>query len=243
MALIIGVTGSIATGKSGLCWHLVENWNALHGDADKLVHRMFDPGTRGYYNVLKEFGKEVLTPDAYIDRKKIGDMVFGNPENMSRWMRSIGNIETQIKTTVDNWRATLGEDEIAILEAVNHIEAGYAAWCDATWLVAADTETAKQRLMARNNFTEEEALKRLSAQRKWEDRAPAADYVFHNNGTQEEFLAEVDRVMADTFEKYKAGTLPPSKYHAWREANPRPQRQAEGTPAQGQAAQGQAARS
>ncbi|MCC6236466.1 MAG: dephospho-CoA kinase [Dehalococcoidia bacterium] len=222
MALIIGVTGAIATGKSGVCWHLVEKYDALHGDADKLVHRMFDPGTRGYYDVIKEFGREVLLPDGYVDRKKIGDMAFGNPEVMSRWMKAIGNIETQIRTTVDRWRAELGPDDIAILEAVNHIEAGYAAWCDATWLVAAEPETMKRRLMARNNFTEEEAEKRMSAQRPWQTRAPGADHVFHNDGTVEELMAEVDRVMDDTIAKHRAGTLPPSVYHAWREANPRP---------------------
>lgn len=221
MALIIGVTGAIATGKSGLCWHLVEKYDVLHGDADKLVHRMFDPGTRGYYDVIKEFGREVLLPDGYVDRKKIGDMAFGNPDVMSRWMKAIGSIEDQIRGTVDHWRATLGENEIAILEAVNHIEAGYAAWCDATWLVAAETETMKRRLMARNNFTEEEAEKRLGAQRPWQDRAPAADYVFHNDGSVEDFMAEVDRVMDETIAQYQAGTLPPSRYHAWREANPR----------------------
>ncbi len=239
MALILGITGSIATGKTGLCWHLVEHYNALHADADKLVHRMFDPGTRGYYSVIKEFGKEVLTPDAYIDRTKIGNMVFNNPENMSRWMKAISvevTIEQQMKRQVDHWRATLGQKDIAILEAVNLIEAGYSAWCDQTWLVAADREVAGKRLMARNNFTEEQTEQRLNNQRNWEDRAPAADYVFHNDGTQEEFLAEVDRVMAETVAQYKAGTLPPSKYHAWREANPRPQRAAEGAPAQGRAA-------
>lgn len=222
MALIIGVTGAIATGKSGVCWHLVEKYDALHGDADKLVHRMFDPGTRGYYDVIKEFGREVLLPDGYVDRKKIGDMAFGNPEVMSRWMKAIGSIENQIRTTVERWRAELGPDDVAILEAVNLIEAGYGSWLDATWLVAAETETMKQRLIARNNFSEEEAEKRLSAQRPWETRAPAADHVFHNNGTQDELLAEVDRVMDDTVAKHKAGSLPTSVYHAWREANPRP---------------------
>ncbi len=47
MPLVIGVTGSIATGKSGLCARLVGRWGAIHGDADKIVHRMFDPGKPG----------------------------------------------------------------------------------------------------------------------------------------------------------------------------------------------------
>jgi len=222
MPMILGVTGSIATGKSGLCAHLVERYGVTHGDADKIVHRMFDPGREGFDNAVTEFGEEIIGPDGYIDRKKIGNLVFGNPENMARWMKAIGNIETEMRTTVEGWRASLGDDDVAILEAVNLIEADYSQWCDATWLVAAEHETAKARLIARNSFTEEEADQRLGAQRKWEDRAPAADHVFHNDGTYEEFLAEVERVFAETLDGFKAGTLPASQWFAWREANPRP---------------------
>ena len=225
MPMILGVTGSIATGKSGMCQHIVEKYGATHGDADKIVHRMFDPGREGFDNAVAEFGEDIIGEDGYIDRKKIGNLVFGNPENMARWMKAIGNIEEEMRTTVERWRNTLGEHDVAILEAVNLIEADYSAWCDATWLVAAEHETAKPRLIARNNFTEEEADQRLGAQRKWEDRAPASDHVFHNDGTWDEFIAEVDRVFDETLAQFKAGTLPTTKWFAWREANPRPERQ------------------
>jgi dephospho-CoA kinase len=221
--MILGVTGSIATGKSGMCTHIVERYGATHGDADKIVHRMFDPGREGFDNAVAEFGEEIIGDDGYIDRKKIGNLVFGNPENMARWMKAIGNIETEMRTTVERWRATLGEDDVAILEAVNLIEADYSAWCDATWLVAAEDEIALPRLIARNNFSEEEAKQRLGAQRKWTDRAAAADHIFHNDGSYEDFLAEVDRVFEETLAQFKAGTLPKSQWFAWREANPRPE--------------------
>jgi dephospho-CoA kinase len=138
-------------------------------------------------------------------------------------MKAIGNIETEMRTTIENWRATLGDDDVAILEAVNLIEADYSAWCDATWLVAAEDEIALPRLIARNNFSEEEAKQRLGAQRKWIDRTAAADHTFHNNGSYEEFLEEVDRVFEDTLAQFKGGTLPKSQWFAWREANPRPE--------------------
>ena len=93
MPLVIGVTGSIATGKSGLCARLVERWGAIHGDADKIVHRMFDPGKPGFDNAVSEFGQEIIGDDGYIDRKKVGALVFGNSEAMGRWTRAIGNID------------------------------------------------------------------------------------------------------------------------------------------------------
>ncbi|MDA1147114.1 MAG: dephospho-CoA kinase [Chloroflexi bacterium] len=223
MPMILGVTGSIATGKSGMCQHIVEKYGATHGDADKIVHRMFDPGREGFDNAVAEFGEDIIGEDGYIDRKKIGNLVFGNPENMARWMKAIGNIETEMRTTIENWRASLGDNDVAILEAVNLIEADYSAWCDATWLVAAEDDIALPRLIARNNFSEEEAKQRLGAQRKWIDRTAAADHTFHNDGSYPDFLEEVDRVFDDTLAQFKAGTLPKSQWFAWREANPRPE--------------------
>lgn len=226
MPMILGVTGSIATGKSGLCTYLVETRGVTHGDADKIVHRMFDPGKAGFDNAVKEFGPEIIGEDGFIDRKKIGNLVFGNPENMSRWMRAIGNIENEMRDTIERWRATLGPNDVAILEAVNLIEANYSQWCDATWLVVTEDDIAKPRLIARNNFSPEEAQQRLDAQRKWTVREPAADHVFHNDGTLEEFRAEIDRVFDETLAQFKAGTLPKSRWFAWREANPLPPRPA-----------------
>ncbi|MBT5773110.1 MAG: dephospho-CoA kinase [Dehalococcoidia bacterium] len=222
MPMILGVTGSIATGKSGMCQHIVDTYGATHGDADKIVHRMFDPGRDGFDNAVAEFGEDIIGEDGYIDRKKIGNLVFGNPENMGRWMKAIGNIEDEMRTTVENWRATLGDDDVAILEAVNLIEADYSAWCDATWLVAAEDAIALPRLIARNAFSEEEAQQRLGAQRKWTDRAAAADHIFHNDGSYEDFIAEVDQTFRETKEQHSAGTLAKSVWFAWREANPKP---------------------
>lgn len=219
MPMILGVTGSIATGKSGMCAYLVEEHGATHGDADKIVHRMFDPGREGFKNAVAEFGDEIIGEDGYIDRKKIGNLVFGKPENMSRWMKAIGDIEAEMRSVVENWRSNLGNEEVAILEAVNLIEAGYSAWCDATWLVAAENEIALPRLIARNNFSEEEAQQRLDAQRKWEDRAAAADYIFHNDGRYEDFLEEVGQTFDRVHIQFKQATLPKSRWFAWNEDN------------------------
>jgi dephospho-CoA kinase len=208
MPLILGVTGSIATGKSYLCQYIADKYGAVHGDADKLVHRMYDPGKAGFDRIVAEFGPEVVGAD-------IGSKVFGNPERMRALTRAIGDIGGEMHRVIDEWRATLPQDQIAILEAVNLIEAGYSALCDATWLVGADYEVSLPRLMNRNNFTEAEARQRLDAARKWQDRAPAADRIFMNNGTLEELQQEIDTVVQETLAQFRAGTLPPIRYTQW----------------------------
>jgi dephospho-CoA kinase len=221
MVLVIGVTGSIATGKSSVCQALVD-LGAVHCNADTLVHRLYDPGTPGFERVVAEFGHDVVGPDGHIDRKALGAKVFGNPEAMGRLTRAMGDITGLIRTTIEEWRATLPDGATVVMEAVNLIEPGYAAWCDQVWLVAAEPHTARARLMARNGFTREEADQRIVSQRDWRLRAPAADFVLHNDSAVEELVAAVRAEFARIHALWAAGSLVPSVYHAWREQHPAP---------------------
>ena len=216
MPLVIGLTGSIATGKSLLSEHLVKTQNAIHANADTLVHRMYDPGTEGFDRIVLEFGTDVVGSDGYIDRKIIGSKVFGNQERMRALTAAIGDISAMIHDVIIEWRQSLPEDAIAIMEAVNLIEPGYSEWCDVTWLVACEKETALQRLMERNNFSHEEAMQRINGARDWRDRAPAADRIFHNDGKLDLFLKESDAAILETKDKYLNGTLEISRWFDWK---------------------------
>jgi len=217
MPLIIGVTGSIASGKSLVCSTLVD-LAAVHCDADKLVHRLYDPRTPGFDRVVAAFGKDVVGADGYVDRKVLGSKVFGNPEAMRKLTGAMGDISGAIKAEIDRWRETLPDDGTGVIEAVNLIEPGYSAWCDATWLVVCDDETALRRLMARNSFTEDEARQRLQSQRPWQLRAKAADLVLHNDNSQDEIVAAVRYAFRRLWELRRASSLPRSHYHVWRAA-------------------------
>lgn len=214
MPLIIGVTGSIATGKSSACT-LMSSRGATHLDADRLVHRLYDPGKPAFDRIVAIFGDEIVGEDGFIDRKILGSKVFGKPDEMTKLTTAIGNIAEAVKEVVDEWNKTLGDDDVAVLEAVNLIEAGYGRWCDAVWLFACEEKTARERLMQRNGFTVEEANQRLASQRAWRDREPASDRIFHNNSGIVEFEADVSAVYAEAVRLSKDGRLPKSKYHGW----------------------------
>ncbi len=215
MPLVIGVTGSIACGKSTVCKTL-EELGAVHCDADPLVHRMYDPGKPGYDRIIEAFGQDVVGADGYIDRKVLGARVFGKPDEMGKLTRAIGDIGGEVHRVVDEWRATLPEDAVAVLEAVNMIEPGYSAWLDQTWLVATERENAIRRIIDRNQFSIEEATQRVDGQRPWQSRAPAADHVFHNDGTLQDLIDAVKREFERVRDLHRRGELPPRKYDAWR---------------------------
>ena len=214
MPLIIGVTGSIATGKSSAC-NLMAAQGATHLDADRLVHRLYDPGKPAFYRIVGIFGEEIVGEDGYIDRKILGSKVFGKPEEMTKLTTAIGNIAEAVKEVVDDWNETLREDDVAVVEAVNLIEAGYGQWCDAVWLFACEEDTARSRLMRRNGFSEVEANQRLASQRAWQDREPASDRVFHNNRGIDDFESEVEAAYKEVVRLAKDGRLPVSRYYDW----------------------------
>jgi len=226
MPLIIGVAGAIATGKSSACKTL-ERHGVVHCDADKLVHTLYEPGKPAFDRIVAAFGDDVVGADGFIDRRILGAKVFGKPEEMKRLGKAIGNIREAVDVIVDKWHATLSKADVAIMEAVSLIEAGYGEFCHQVWLFATcDQQLARQRLMSRNNFTEAEADQRLASQRPWEEREPASDVVLFNDGDLETLEQQTLETFHKTHRAWMAGALPRSKYYDWWETVGRAKREA-----------------
>ena len=191
MAIVLGVSGAIATGKSLLCQRLVERWEASHLDADRHVHAMYLAGTDAHARIVAEFGEQVIAADGAIDRKALGALVFGKPDRLAALRTAIGDIEGEFMRLLSELREA--PQPLAVFEAVRLFEGPYMQICDAGWLVACDDETALLRLMARNELSREEAEQRWASATPWQERAPKADLVLHNNGSEAEFLQAVDQ--------------------------------------------------
>lgn len=212
--LVIGLAGTIAAGKSTVGQILVER-GAHHCDADKLVHRLYDPGTPGFDRVVEAFGREVVGADGYVDRKILGAKVFGKPEEMNKLTRAMGSITEAIKGEIDRWRETLGENELCVMEAVNLMEPGYARWCNQTWLIGVDDAIARTRLLETRGMTEAEANQRLASMVPLEVRAPGADWVYKNNGSLDELRTAVHGELDRLLDARSKGEPLPTVFHAW----------------------------
>jgi dephospho-CoA kinase len=212
--LVIGLAGTIAAGKSTVGAMLVER-GAVHCDADKLVHRLYDPGTPGFDRVVEAFGSQIVGEDGFVDRKLLGAMVFGKPAEMAKLTKAIGSITEAVQSEIEGWRRELGPEDIAVMEAVNLMEAGYARWCDQMWLVGVDDDIARRRLYETREMSEEEATSRLASMRPFEQRAPGADWTFMNNGSVEELRTAVNAELERIVPLHRSGELPKSVFMAW----------------------------
>ena len=194
--IILGITGSIATGKSTIINKLLKEFNPEYCDADKLVHTLYEPKKPAYHKIIKIFGEEIIdNKTKYIDRQKLGGIVFKDKKSMKKLTDAIGNIGIEVKNIVDSWIAN--NKKIGIVEAVNLIEANYIAWCDEVWLFKVDNNIALERLKNRNNLSQNEAEKRIKSQTPWDKRIDYANCTIDTDGNIDEVYTKVKKLYLD----------------------------------------------
>ncbi len=128
-AAVVGLTGGIATGKSTVSRLLRDEYHVPIIDADVLAHRVYEPGTRAYKKIVAAFGEQVVSQDGSgrIDRKKVGEIVFGNEEKR-RVLNGIVHPEVRwemLKEVV--WCWWRGESWV-VLDVPLLIESGIWRW-------------------------------------------------------------------------------------------------------------------
>lgn len=194
--LVVGLSGGIAAGKTTVSHHLREK-GAHVIDADSVGHRVIAPDGEAYGEVVAAFGKDVVAPDGTIDRRKLGGIVFSDPErlqalNAISHPRMAARMAAEIAQVKARPPAEL--PPLIVLDAAILFEAGWERLCDRVWCVSAAPEVAVARLVARNDLTPGQAQSRLAAQMDNAAREARAQRVIRNEGSLDELKAEVDRL-------------------------------------------------
>lgn len=180
MTYILGLTGGIATGKSTVSRYFSDKGYAVV-DADVVARRVVEPGTEGLANIVAHFGTEIIQKDGTLNREKLGAMIFSDAEKRE----TLNNLlSAQIRRTIMADTETLvnANQPLIVLDIPLLYEAGYETHCDAVMAVYTTEAVQLERLMARNNLTEEEALNRIASQEPIETKKDRADIVIDNNG-------------------------------------------------------------
>lgn len=188
MPRILGLTGNIASGKTTIGLMLLELGATEYVDADLVVHELYLPGRPLAEKLGGAFGPDVLDAEGGVDRRKLGQIVFGDVEKL-RLLESLVHPEVQ-SALVARMRA-MPPDAIGVLDAVKLVESGYAPICHGVWLVTSPPEQQIQRLMTNRGLSESEVRQRLAAQPPIEPKHAVATEVIDNSGTVEDLRRQV----------------------------------------------------
>jgi dephospho-CoA kinase len=194
--LTISLTGGIGSGKSTAAKILAE-FGAPIIDADKVAHTTYAPGGAAYDAVIAAFGAEIVAVDRTIDRKKLGAIVFGNPERLNKltsivWPATFESIRAQL----DGLRAS-GEKMPVVVEAAILIEASWQPLCDEIWLVRASRQAVIDRIERQRGLKPAETEARIRAQLSDDERAKHASLVIDNDGSLDALREVLKRVWSD----------------------------------------------
>jgi dephospho-CoA kinase len=194
--LKVGLTGSIAVGKSAVL-EVFRELGCKVLDADQTARDVVEPGTPGLKDVVREFGSGIIT-DGRLDRGKLREIVFDDPERLSI-LNSI--IHPLVFQAQDKWlRACEASqpDGIAMVDAALMIESGGYKRFDKLIVVVCRHDEQVRRLMLRDGITEAEAEKRIALQMPQTEKKRYADFLIDtSNGfedTREQCLAIFEKL-------------------------------------------------
>jgi dephospho-CoA kinase len=205
--LLVGLTGGIATGKSTVS-EILRRLGAEIIDADQLARDVVEPDQPALRGIVAEFGQDVVSPNGRLDRKRLGAIVFADPERRKR-LEALTHpaIRARFQARLDEL-ATRGFAGIVIYDAPVMIEAGGYKDMDRLVVVVTDETTQAARLRTRDGTDDAEGRRKIASQMPLAEKAKLADYVIDNSGDRDATAAEVRRVFAALMAELAARSAP-----------------------------------
>ena len=152
---VLGITGGVGAGKSTVLTYLFEKYHARVIQADQAAHMLQEPGQACYEEIRKLFGSGILDEGGAIDRKRLGDIVFGNPERLEQLNRVVHPaVKAYIIEEIKKER-TAGQVPFVVIEAALLLEDHYEEICDEIWYIRTDPSVRKRRLMETRGYSME----------------------------------------------------------------------------------------
>ena len=186
---VIGLTGSIACGKSTISRHLASlGWPIV--DGDEISHGLTGAGGAALPDLRRAFGPSYFLPDGGLDRKKLGALVFSDEQAlktlddlMAPWLKDA--VVRALRRAEDSGA------ELCFLDCPLLFEKGYDALCRSVWCVYLPPSMQLSRLMERDGLTRDEAIRRIRSVMSSDEKASRSDVVIDNSGTVEETLSRI----------------------------------------------------
>lgn len=193
MRVIIGLTGSIASGKSTVA-KMLKEYGLPIVDADLIARLVVEPGTPTLQKIVDVFGEDILTEDGAMNRQKVGAIIF-NDEEKRKALNGIIHpaIRQEMLRQKDEHLANGAQSVVMDIPLL--FESKLQHFVEKILVVSVTEETQLKRLMNRNQLSEEEATVRISSQLPLLIKEQGADAVIYNNGTIEETKAQLQKIL------------------------------------------------
>jgi len=193
--IVIGLTGGIGTGKSEVA-RIFQELGAVLINADQIGHQAYTLHSEIWQEVVKAFGEEILQPNGEIDRKKLGSIVFADPDQLTRLNQIMHpRMARMVAQQVQELREQ-GAD-VVVVEAALLFEAGWDSLVGEVWSTESPEYLVIKRLQSRSGLSQEEAKKRIGSQMSGEERKSRSQVVVDNSGD----LIELERVVRSIWDR------------------------------------------
>ncbi len=190
---IIGLTGGIASGKSTVSAFLKEKGYTII-DADLAARMVVEVGQPAYLAIVEAFGKGILQENGQIDRAALGAIIFNDPTKRNLLN---GIVHPAVRSMMLSHKDEAIENgkQTIIMDIPLLFESDLTWMVDRTIVVTVEEDVQLNRLMKRNELSEEEAASRISSQLPLREKAEKADAVIDNNGAVEDTLKQVEALL------------------------------------------------
>ena len=191
---IIGITGGVGSGKSRVLSYVEEQFSAIICQADHVAWELQKPGQKCYLQIVEHFGREILNDDETIDRKKLGQIVFNNNEELLV-LNAIMHpaVKEDIRNRICNAREN--GSEYFIIEAALLLEDNYKQICDELWYIYTDKNTRRLRLKESRAYSDEKIDAIMASQLSEEIFRKECQIVIDNSGDFEDTCYQIDEAM------------------------------------------------
>ena len=190
MSILIGLTGSIGSGKS-LAASYFKEFGAYIIDADSISREVVEPNKVAWKEISLEFGAEFLNADQRLNREKIANEIFQNPKKRIILENIIHPRVFAIEQKLYKSHQLSDPKAIVIIDAALLIESNNYKNIDRVIVINSSTSIQIQRVISSSGKSEESVKSRLKTQMPLEEKLKYADYIINNEGTREELKSQV----------------------------------------------------
>ena len=191
--MIIGITGSIGSGKSTAAKLFGRHWYAII-DADEIGHDIIKRNSPAYKKIINDLGSKILNKNRNINRKKLGNIVFNDIKKLKD-LNSIMHpiIIQEIKNQIKKIKKVCGNKAKIIIDAPLLLETKIKDLVDKVVVVKCNKENIIKRLSKK--FPKEKIEKILKSQMPLNEKLKHADFVIDNNKNFKHLENQVKRIM------------------------------------------------